>query len=214
MYFLKRNVVVAITVVVFSIIIPKTACAQDLNASRIEFVAKYADIAMRLGSKYDLPWETAMGIAIYESQGGTSYSAVKRHNFHGIIAGKEGVNKNFASDEEGWDAFYTNLLERPCYAKALQFRDDPNMFFEAIVKGGYNPNQKEYIAKVGPFVKAVIKYRDEQGLPTSQEYLMSYGALNSQPVTISNALYTVVDPKTTVCISENAVTPCKTTTAI
>lgn len=214
MYFLKRNVVVVILVVIFSIVTPKTANAQELNASRIEFITKYANIAMRLGAKYDLPWETAMGIAIYESQGGTSYSAIKRHNFHGISAGRAGTNKNFASDEEGWDAFYVNLLEKSCYAKALQFRDDPNMFFEAIVKGGYNPNHKEYIAKVGPFIEAVIRYREEQNLPTSQEYRMLYNALNNQPVTIDYALYTVIDPETTVCISENAVTSCETTTTI
>ena len=171
MHFRKLITVVMLVTFFLGISTPKITYAQELNENHLVFIEKYVAIAIEDGAKYDIPWETAMAIGLYESSSGTSYSAIKRHNFHGLSGGKSG-NQNFATDEEGWDAFYENLLEQECYAAngVFQYRDDPNKFLEAITKAGYNPTPKQYLAKVGPFVKAVEEYRIENGLPSSREY--------------------------------------------
>lgn len=171
MHFRKTVTVVVLVTFLICIFTPNVTYAQELNENHLVFIEKYVGIAIADGAKYDIPWETAMAIGLYESACGTSYSATIRHNFHGLSGGKSG-NQNFANDEEGWNAFYENLLEQECYAAngVFQYRDDPNKFLEAITKAGYNPTPKQYLAKVGPFVKAVEEYRIENGLPSSREY--------------------------------------------
>ena len=181
MYLRKVAVVIVLAVLLGGGLMPKTSYAQGLSEERIAFIEKYSNIAIRNGAKYDIPWETAMAIAIFESGQGTSYSAIKRHNFHGLSGGKFG-NQNFATDEEGWEAFYQNLFEQKCYtsSNALLYRDNPQKFFEAIVVAGYNPDPDYYIAKVGPFVRAVEDYRDEHNLPSSRGYIALFTAVTAE----------------------------------
>ena len=175
--YLRKIVTVVIMAMTVSMLTPKIASAQELNESHITFIERFKGVAIAEGAKYDIPWETAMAIGLYESTSGTSYSAIHRHNFHGLSAGRAG-NQNFASDEAGWEAFYTNLFEQECYVKkdVFRYRDDPEKFLEAITKAGYNPYPKQYLAKVGPFVKAVEEYRTEHGLPSSREYNVLLGS--------------------------------------
>ncbi|MBR2588907.1 glucosaminidase domain-containing protein [Candidatus Saccharibacteria bacterium] len=154
----------------------------ELTDEQIDFMEEQIDSAIIFGALNDMPWETAMAIAIFESGSGTSYSALHRKNLHGIVKCSGGY-QTFNTYSEGWEKFYDNILTTDCYEKqnVLQFRNDPYQFLNAIVRAGYNPDPDEYMAKISPILKAVERYRDKQNWPTSQTYLCiidMYGGLD------------------------------------
>lgn len=154
--------------------------SSSLSEQQVAFVRKYHAMAEKLSIQYGIPWETVIAQGILESTSGTTDFATKKNNFFGIGAYDSCPWEcafSYATEEEGWEGYYKNIVKTETYRKHGVFQGDtitnPYSYAVAIKNAGYatDPN---YVKSLSSIISGIETLSKEEGWLSSAELAAKY----------------------------------------